>query len=353
MRYFVVHCGIMGGIIMRTIPNEITNEVLLCDDKGRLNPTAAGWSRRPLHVCNLRGCFPRKKKWDYWCVTGDRFLFSATIAHVDYFSLGGVYFLEYETKRFAETGAVKLFPSVPVMPNTVGGTIRFAHRGCRLEFACRDDGLTMTASMKSLAGKPLEASLDIRRPADHESLNVVVPWNERRFQFTSKQHCMPVRGDIQWGNETFTFTPETAFACLDFGRGVWPYHTAWNWASFSGHSGNDLVGLNMGAKWTDGTDMNENGIWLNNRLHKIHEDIVFDYDDRDFMRPWRMRTESSDAVRLEFTPFYDKRGDVNLLVLRSKVHQMFGRYSGTLTVDGRAIPIENMLGWAEEHRARW
>ena len=41
----------------------------------------------------------------------------------------------------------------------------------------------------------------------------------------------------------------------------------------------DEVGLNMGAKWTDGTGMNENGILLNGCLHKIHEDIVFEYDD--------------------------------------------------------------------------
>ena len=109
----------------------------------------------------------------------------------------------------------------------------------------------------------------------------------------------------------------------------------------------------MGAKWTDGTGMNENGILYNGRLHKIHEDILFEYDDKDFMRPWRMRTMSSDMVRLEFVPFYEKAGSVNLAVIRSKTHQMFGRYSGTLTIDGATIPIDNMVGWAEEHRARW
>ena len=27
------------------------------------------------------------------------------------------------------------------------------------------------------------------------------------FQFTSKQHCLPARGSITWGGETFTFSP--------------------------------------------------------------------------------------------------------------------------------------------------
>jgi hypothetical protein len=149
------------------------------------------------------------------------------------------------------------------------------------------------------------------------------------------------------------FEPGSAFACLDFGRGIWPYRTVWNWAAFSGRSGADVVGLNMGDKWTDGTGMNENGILLNGRHFKVFDDIIFEYDDRDFMSPWRMRSESSEAVRLEFTPFYDKISSANLLVIRSKCHQLFGHYSGTLQADGRTIPINGILGWAEEQRARW
>jgi hypothetical protein len=33
---------------------------------------------------------------------------------------------------------------------------------------------------------------------------------------------------------------------------------------------------------------------------------------------------------------------------------MFGRYSGTLVTDtGERIKVENLIGWAEEHHARW
>jgi hypothetical protein len=338
---------------MQPIRTEITREVLLCDDKGRLNPDAVGWSRRPFHVCNLRGNFPRKKKWDYWCITGDRFLFSATIAHIDYLSIGAAYFLEYDTERFAEQVAVKVLSRLPVMPETVDGTIQFEHGRTRLTFACAGNGLRLSVWSSSFAGKPLEASFDIARPADHESLNVVIPWSSERFQFTSKQHCLPTEGTVTWGNDTFAFSPGSTFACLDFGRGIWPYRTTWNWAAFSGRSGHDTVGLNMGAKWTDNTGANENGILLNGHLHKLFDDIVFEYDDRDFMRPWRMTSESSGAIQLTFTPFYDRAGDTNLLFIRSRVHQMFGRYDGTLRVDGGTIPVDGIVGWAEEHRARW
>ena len=338
---------------MQTITKEITEEVFLCGETGRLNPEAAGWSRRPLHVCNLKGRFPRKKKWHYWCITGDRFLFSATIAHIDYLSLGGAYLLEYDSNRYAEQGGVKLFSRQPVMPDRVEAPVAFDSHRMKLAFAYAGNGLTISAGAKSFGGKPLEALVQIESPPGHESLNVVVPWDEGHFQFTSKQHCLPAQGSLRWGEETFDFQPGSAYACLDFGRGIWPYRTAWNWAAFSGHSGQDTVGLNMGAKWTDHTGMNENGILLNGRLHKIFEDIVFEYDPDDFMQPWRMRSEGSDSVRLEFTPFYERVGKVNLLAIHSDAHQCFGHYSGTLQAFGNTIPIDGILGWAEEHRARW
>ena len=332
---------------------EITSEVLLCDEQGNLNPDAIGWSRKPLHTCNVRGQYPRKKKWDYWCITGERFLFSATIAHIDYLSLGAIYFLEYDTSRFAEQAGVKFFSRYPHLLDRVDESVCFSQRRLRLEFHRREDGVDMEVQSKKFGGKPFHASLQIRRPAEQECLNVVIPWNHRRFQFTSKQECLPASGTLTWGGEVLTFSPGSAFACLDFGRGVWPYRTAWNWASFSGYSGSDVVGLNAGAKWTDGTGMNENGILLNGRMHKISEDIEFEYDAKAFMRPWKLKTKESDAVNLEFTPFYEKAGALNLLLISADTHQLFGHFTGTLRVDSKTIVIDRQLGWAEEHRARW
>ena len=304
-------------------------------------------------MCNLKGRFLRKKKWDYWCILGNRFLFSATIAHVDYMALAAIYFLEYETKRFAEQIVAKPFARRPKMPETVTGPIHFKGRGLRISFDPAETGLHMTVSSSKFGGRPFAADLTIERPEGHESLNVVVPWNATTFQFTSKQHCLPTTGTLEWGKETLAFEQDRAFATLDYGRGIWPYRTAWNWGTFSGRSGPDTVGINIGAKWTDNTGMNENGIFLNGRLHKVFDDIRFDYDRADFMAPWTIKTVSTDAVDLRLTPFYDKASAANLLILRSDAHQVFGHYSGTLQVDGRAIHIENVVGWAEEHVARW
>jgi hypothetical protein len=44
----------------------------------------------------------------------------------------------------------------------------------------------------------------------------------------------------------------------------------------------------------------------------------------------------------------------NLGVIFSEVHQMFGIYTGRVVLDdGRALEIANLVGFAEEHQARW
>src|SRR5512132_4349227 len=81
---------------------EITGPVRLCTKKGRLRRSSVGWSRHPLHTSNIRGHWLRKKKWNYWAVASDRYLFSATVGNLDYLGIVFVYFLDFETKRFIE-----------------------------------------------------------------------------------------------------------------------------------------------------------------------------------------------------------------------------------------------------------
>ena len=50
-----------------------------------------------------------------------------------------------------------------------------------------------------------------------------------------------------------------AWGVLDVGRGRWPTEIAWNWGGGAGRSGEHVVGLQFGAKWTEGTGFTENG----------------------------------------------------------------------------------------------
>lgn len=333
---------------------EITTAVDLCDAGGRLNPKAVGWSRQPLHRCNLRGHAMRKKRWNYWAVTSDRYLLSATIADIDYLGLGSVYFVDFERKSMTDRTVVRPLARLS-MPETVNGPLRFRDR--RLKLKLDDDGSTvqMRAKAPSFGGEPMTMRVDVSRPAGDETLNVVIPWSRERFQFTSKQNTLPASGVVRIGELEYEFEPGKSFAVLDYGRGVWKYETFWNWGAGSGTTDDGrTLGLNLGGKWTDGTGMNENGFCLEGRLHKVHEDLDWAYDEGDFMKPWMVRSVGSDRVDLLLEPFFERVTKTNLLAVKSEVHQVFGRFSGTLRTDeGEIVRIGDLIGWVEQQDARW
>ena len=134
---------------------------------------------------------------------------------------------------------------------------------------------------------------------------------------------------------------------------MWPEDFVWNWLSFSHRQDGDLIGLNLGSKWTDGTGANENGLCLNGKLYKISEDVVFSYNRENWMEPWTMKTDVTDDVDLVLTPLFDKAGGVDFGPMQAETHQMFGHFNGTVKAGGKTVKIKNAFGWAEEHAGGW
>jgi hypothetical protein len=337
---------------------ELLGSQILCDDDGRLNRDAVGWSREPLHTCNVSGqgprnAGPRKKKWNYWAVHDDRIFFSATIADVDHYVLAFVYILEFEAERFIERTAV-LPAGVLMLPEHVRESVVFEQGGRRVALVEDRRGTRIEVDWPDFGDVALKADLLVEQPRGHETLNVVIPWSRDRFQFTSKQNTLPVSGTIDLGDERFHLRRNRSWGVLDYGRGVWKVNTSWNWGALSTRlADRRTLGLNLGGKWTDGTGMTENGICLDGALSKLGEDIPFEYDEGDFMKPWRIKAPSR-RVDLKFVPFYERVAKAKTGVLFSEVHQMFGRYSGSVVPDtGERIAIKDVFGWIEEHKARW
>jgi hypothetical protein len=336
------------------VERELTAPVTLCDARGRLNPEARGWSRHPLHTCNLSGAWPRKKKWHCWIVTTETFAFCVILANVDYMGIDYAYLLDYEQKKIWEKNVITPFGlGLDNMPETVESSVEFKGAAMPISIMHEPGGIRVRAKARRFAGTTLDADFFINKPQGYETMNVVVPWSDARFQYNSKQNSLPTEGRVRLGSREYVMDPESAFACLDYGRGIWPYKVFWNWSSVCGRQGDDVIAVNSGAGWTSGTGATENAICINGRVTKISEDMVFEYDNRDFMKPWRLRTAISDAVDMTMTPFYEKISKTSMGVLSSEVHQCYGRFTGTIKAQGREIAIGNLVGWAEEHVGRW
>ena len=135
---------------------ELVRPVPLCGPDGKLNRDALGWSRRPLHTCNLPASLPRKKKWNYWAANSGDLLFSATIADVDRLQLAGAYLFDRRTHRHIDKGAV-VPPNTIALPETVAGDIVIDHPDLRV--ALTDEAAEPASALKH----PTSVACDSRR----------------------------------------------------------------------------------------------------------------------------------------------------------------------------------------------
>lgn len=343
---------------------ELTQPGTLLDSQGRL--TQVGWSRFPQLDCNLERVafysFPlslfqpwRVKRWDYYAVFTPHRFFSATIADLGYAGNIFVYTLDFATGHLHEEGLViPLSQGITLPRNSTEGASHFGDARARLDFLVTPTGRKVSVAWPAFdQGKGISAEFSLQCPPTHESMTIVIPIGQKRFYYNRKINCLPAEGFIQYGTEREELRPSESIGSLDWGRGVWEYSSFWNWASASGFLPDGrTVGLNLGYGFGDLSAATENCLSLQGRVHKLDQ-VKFAYDPRDYMRPWKF-TDSEGRLALEFTPFKERLARTELGLITSEVHQMFGRYSGRVIADdGEILQLDGLIGFAEEHRARW
>ncbi|XVV09711.1 DUF2804 domain-containing protein [Actinoplanes sp. CA-131856] len=318
-----------------TEEREITEKVDLCRPDGRLNPDAVGWTRRPLHRANLRG-WGRGKRWEYWGIVTPSHIVGIVVSSLDYAGVHGIYVLDRVSGRETRADATILLDRATVLPDHSGGRAATTAGDLRITI---DDG-HITASAPGIA-------VDLVVGPGGDSLGVVVPFSDRLFQYTVKDVGRPVSGTLRLSGTEYPVPRERSFAVLDHGRGRWPYAVTWNWAAGAG----DGRAIQLGGRWTDGTGSTENAVFVNGRLHKISEDLTWEYDRTDWLRPWHVHGTRADV---RFEPFHERVARTNLAVLSSETHQCFGRFSGwALDENDKKVDLDGLTGWAEEARNRW
>ena len=353
---------------MPTPQTEITRPGPLLTSDGRL--AQVGWARHALLDCNLEAAafYPRLlhplqklrvKRWDYYALFTPQRFFSATVADLGYAANVFVYTLDFTTLHLHEEGLVLGSGAVALPRGSDAGETLYQGKGGCLRFRVEGDTRKLEVDWPGFeGGKGIRADLRLHCPPEHESMTIVIPirgknGKGKRFYYNTKINCMPAEGTLEYDGQREEVRPDESLASLDWGRGVWEYRSFWNWASASGFLPDGRrIGLNLGKGFGDLSAAGENALILEGQIHKLGP-LTWEYDSGDYMRPWRFR-DSEGRLDLTFTPFKERVARSNLLVIFSQVHQMFGKYSGTVVADnGEKIQIDGLTGFAEEHHARW
>jgi hypothetical protein len=340
-----------------TLENELTSEVDLCTPDGdRLNRAALGWSRRPLHRANLAGHFGTNKRWDYWAILAGDLAVSLVYADVDHLGLADVWWADLSSGASGGNAVVTVGSDdfdLPERPGTA--PLRLDRDGFALDLVDGATGTHLRGAWTEPDGRPGRLDAFVALPPGHESLNVVIPWSDERFNYTSKHQARPATGELVVGERTWTIGGGAgdAWGVLDVGRGRWPAEITWNWGGGAGRSGGHVVGLQFGAKWTAGSGYTENGVIVDGRLTKLGNEFDWTYDWDEPMQPWRV-VDPGGQLDVTLVPRFDKHTVLPGRDKGSETHQVFGTWSGRIrTDDGLELDLENIQGFAEEARQEW
>ncbi|MDO4571903.1 MAG: DUF2804 domain-containing protein [Clostridia bacterium] len=327
---------------------EIVEPRPLLDARGRL--TCPGWARGMRYVYERRLARGPLKEWDFYQMLEDGMLLQLTIGHVSYmasFSATLLNLLTGERRVFTRMRPLPL-RSLPMGENPEPAqTLAVSGRDFSMAFTHGD-------GVRSLRLEAAEAEIDVmfEAGADNEKMVIATPFDKPgQFYLNYKENFYTGRGRARIGDMVHTFTD--AAGLLDWGRGVWPYRHEWYWGSGAAVVDGHRFGFNLGWGFGDLRHATENVFFLDGRAHKLGRLNVERGEGGDRMQPWRF-ADPERGFDLELRPFFDNFTETNFGLVRTRCHQLFGRFNGYATLeDGSRFPIENLAGFCEHAVNRW
>lgn len=339
--------------------NKLTPGRLL-DKLGNLNEAGYATSLvRDYNRDDIKAGKLRIKEWDYYYIGNDKFGVALTIDDNSYMRLGSVSVLEFDS-GYWQTKSKMGFLSLGktnLPPSSKMGSVAQKYHNLKLEFINDGSGRHLIASMKNFSAKQ-DFSCDIVLYDEPlESMVIATPFDKPKyFYYNQKINCMRAKGYAKVGDKIYSFDDVDSYAVLDWGRGVWTYKNTWYWSSLSTSVDKNKVGFNFGYGFGNTSAASENMIFYDGKAHKVDQvEFIIPTDEKgkdDYLKPWVIKSNDG-MVNLEFVPILDRHDDTNLLILKSLQHQVFGRFSGKITFDGKTIELKDKVGFAEKVTNWW
>lgn len=303
----------------------------------------------------------RIKEWDYYLVSDGEKALALTIADNSYMGLASVSLLDLAAPWQITAGSMTSLPMGRTrFPSTSReGDVHFRGKRAKLSFFHGGGDRRLLCDFENFGPEgALHAELTLSHEPP-ESMVIATPFSQSRraFYYNQKINCLRAQGVAAYGGRRFDFSPEKAFAVLDWGRGVWPYRNAWYWGTASGLAEGVPFGFNIGYGFGDTSAASENMLFYDGRASKL-ERVEFHIpqtpDGRaEYLKPWQF-TSSDGRFEMDFRPVLDRSAHEKVLFLESDQHQVFGLFSGRAVLDGgREVLLHDFPGAAEKVSNRW
>ena len=342
---------------------KITHKGELLNKKGLLNDHGYGKSMvLKYNKSNIKKQ-KRIKEWDYYLVNDDRYALCLTISNLSYVAVISASVVDLINSKHYNKTSMLFFPkNKEFLPeSSKSGVSELKTKDGYFKFEVKQgkrhlSGYLENFYKKATNNEKLEFDITLSKEPKDSMVKVTPFKNKSHFYYNQKINCMIAEGFFTFKGKKYWFYPDAALATLDWGRGVLPYNSMWYWASMQNRLDGKLIGFNFGYALGDNTQATENMIFYEGQAHKISDTRIYiqrDKKKRDYMGTWTFYSDDG-KVELIFEPIVDRYDPFNIVLLKFVPHQVFGKYTGKVTLeDGTVIKLENMLGFSERVVNRW
>ena len=300
---------------------------------------------------------PAIKEWDYYAILTPDFGLALTVADNGHMGFLGVSWMDFQARRFVNGGVGLPAPHGAMnLPSSAdAGDIAHVHPKMEIAFRFAPGGRVLTVDAPDFdKGAGISGEIVLAQPP-MDRMVIATPFAEQAtaFYYNQKINCMPASGHVIYAGQRYQFAPTSAFAVLDWGRGVWTYDNTWYWGSASGLVDGKPFGFNIGYGFGDTSAASENVLFYDGKAHKLTELQFHLPDGAHDSGPWRF-TSSDGRFEMTFEPIVDRHADFAMGPVSSRQHQVFGKFSGVAVLDdGTRLQVRNLIGFAEEVENHW
>lgn len=338
--------------------HEVTKEQNLLTKTGEI--AECGWSKKQLQRYSRKDIKAPKfriKEWDYYLVMGQDFGCAFTISDDGYVGLQSVSLLDFRNGCWEHTETILMpFPmgKLKLPANSSSGDTVYEDKRLKMSFRLQDGKRIIDCSFQNFCDKkPFKCHIELQQP-DMDSMVIATPWKEKKtaFYYNQKINCMRAEGFAEFDGTRYEFSPKTDFGTLDWGRGVWTYDNTWFWGSGNCDLDGHAFGFNIGYGFGDDLAATENILFYDGKAHKLDQ-IVFHIPEGDYMKPWKFSSNNG-RFEMDFEPVLDRAARINVAVIETDQHQVFGKMSGKAVLDdGTVLQIKDCLCFAEKVHNRY
>jgi hypothetical protein len=333
--------------------HEVTKvQPLLLNDGSLREP---GWSRKMVQVYNRRAIKAPKfriKEWDYYLIISseNNFGVALTISDDGYIGLQSASLLDFNRKWEHTETVLNAFPmgKLKMPSNSSEGNSIYHDKRLDIEFIISKGERHLTCNFKNfMDGKTFSCDITLEQP-EMDTMVIATPWKEKKtaFYYNQKINCMRASGKAIFDGKEYIFNPETDFGTLDWGRGVWTYDNTWYWGSGNCVVNGKPFGFNIGYGFGDTSAASENILFYDGKCHKLDQ-VTFNIPKGDYLKPWTF-TSNDGRFEMDFIPVLDRAAKIDVKVIVTDQHQVFGRMSGKAVLDdGTVLEIKDLLCFAE------